>query len=274
MQLFVVIGFVLGLAIGSFLNVVVYRVPNHRSLVSPRSACPHCSAPIRPRDNIPVFSWLLLRAKCRNCGAPISVRYPLVELGTAITFAVVTACFLPAILEATSGLAVAAGVIRLLAYLYLGAVSIALALIDLDVHRLPNVIVLPAYIIGTASVVSSALLTARPDDIVRPAIGLGGLFLFYLLMSLLYRGGMGMGDVKLAGVLGLFLAWQGWGSLAVGAFAPFLIGGVFGVILVALRKAGRKTKIPFGPWMLLGAWVGIFGGDAIFGGYLRLVGLA
>ena len=137
----------LGLAIGSFLNVVVYRVPAGRSL-TPDSACPKCGTAIRKRDNVPVISWLLLRGRCRGCSEPISARYPLVEAGTAAAFLLVTARFGPTLVDATTVPdAVGAG-IELVAFLVLTAVSIALALIDLDTKRLPNVIVLPALLAG------------------------------------------------------------------------------------------------------------------------------
>jgi leader peptidase (prepilin peptidase) / N-methyltransferase len=109
--------------------------------------------------------------------------------------------------------------------------------------------------------------------LLRAGIGMAALWLAYLAMALAYPGGMGFGDVKLAGVLGLYLAWVGWGALAVGAFAAFLLGGLFSIGLIIARKAGRKSGIPFGPWMLAGAWVGIFFGESIASGYLTLVGL-
>src|SRR3954467_1310274 len=143
----------LGLAIGSFLNVVIHRVPRDESLVRPRSQCPQCGAAIRNRHNVPVFGWLLLRGRCADCRTPISVRYPLVEAGTAALFVAVAAKF---------GLTWA-----LPAYLYLAAVAIALALIDLDVMRLPNAIVLPSYAVAAALLVPAALLGDGPAPILR-----------------------------------------------------------------------------------------------------------
>jgi leader peptidase (prepilin peptidase)/N-methyltransferase len=250
---------VLGLLIGSFLNVVVWRVPRGESVVSPPSACPACGAPIRPRDNIPVVSWLLLRSKCRDCGSPISARYPAVEAGTAALFAVTAAYF---------GL-----VWQLPAYLYLAAIAVALALIDLDVHRLPDKIVLPSYLVGGALLAGASVAAGDYQPLLRAAIGLAGMWLMYLLLALVYPGGMGFGDVKLAGVLGMYLAWLGWSELAVGAFLAFLLGGVVGGGLMAVRRAGRKSKIPFGPFMLLGAYGGIFFGEAVGDWYLGVLGL-
>ncbi|WP_377010183.1 prepilin peptidase [Cryobacterium melibiosiphilum] len=146
-------------------------------------------------------------------------------------------------------------------------------MIDIDTHTLPNVIVLPAYIVGGVLLAASALALGEPQRLLGALIGGAALFALYLLLALIYPGGMGLGDVKLAGVLGLYLGWLGWGELFVGAFGAFLLGGLFGVILLAFRKAGRKSSIPFGPWMLAGAWVGIFAGDVLASGYLGLFGL-
>lgn len=263
----------LGLLIGSFLNVVVYRIPLKRSLISPPSACGGCDGRIRPRDNIPVVSWLLLRGRCRDCGVGISARYPLVELGTAIFFGLVALAILTDSGVSTAPL-LAAQMLTLSAFLYLAAISVALALIDLDTHTLPNRIVLPAYPVVAALLTAAALVNGEPARLVPAAIGGAGLFGLYLLMALVRPGGMGFGDVKLAGVLGICLGWLGWGALVVGAFSAFLLGGVFAVILVVTGRANRRSGIPFGPWMLAGAWVGIFFGDRIARGYLSLFGLA
>lgn len=267
----VIVSAILGLAIGSFLNVVVWRLPRRESLSHPASHCPNCDHPIRARDNIPLVSWLLLRGKCRDCGTPISWRYPAVELGTALAFAGISAwAFSVWLPRYESPIAFA---LVLVAFLYLAAISIALALIDLDVFRLPNSIVLPAYAVGIVLLGVAGVIEGDGTALIRTLIGAVGLFLLYLLMVIVYPAGMGLGDVKLAGVLGLFLAWLGWGELAVGAFAAFVLGGVFGVVLLAVKRAGRKTRIPFGPWMLAGAWVGVLAGTPIAGGYLSLFGL-
>lgn len=273
--LVVSVGF-LGLIIGSFLNVVVYRVPNGLSIVSPPSACPRCGAGIRSYDNIPVVSWLVLRGKCRDCRTSISARYPLVELGMGLSFAAVTLWLVPAgtpVVSAT-GTEITSRILVLIAFIYLAAVSIALALIDLDAHRLPDVIVLPSYVVGAVLLGASSLIDGDFGSLMRAIIGMAALWLAYFLMALAYPGGMGLGDVKLAGVLGLFLGFLGWGPLAIGAFAAFLLGGIFGIFLMAAKRANRKSGIPFGPWMLVGAWVGVFFGSAVWDGYLALVGLA
>lgn len=265
---------ILGLLIGSFLNVVVWRLPRGESLSHPASSCPKCSHAIRWWDNIPIASWLVLRGRCRDCGEPISAQYPLVEFGTGAFFAGVAwwAMADRVSTSSTSGIDLPA-IIALVAFLYLAAVSVALTLIDLETHTLPNKIVLPAYLVGAVLLSGASLFLGDPGAIVRAAIGMAAMFGAYLLMSISYPGGMGFGDVKLAGVLGLFLGWLGWGQLVVGSFAAFVLGGVFSIILLALRRAGRKSGIPFGPWMLAGAWVGIFSGDNISTGYLALFGL-
>lgn len=268
---------VFGLLIGSFLNVVVYRVPAGLSIVSPPSACPGCGAQIRPGDNVPVLSWLLLRGKCRACREPISARYPLVELGTGLAFAIVTVWLV--VLVSTSstsgdgGVETVANVLMLLAYLYLAAISIALALIDIDTHRLPNAIVLPSYIVAAVLLAASGLLAQDFDALLWAVIGGMAMWMAYFVMAFIYPAGMGFGDVKLAGVLGLYLGFLGLGPLLVGAFAAFVLGGVFAVGLLVTKRAGRKSGIPFGPWMLAGAWLGIFWGDAIWQGYLGMIGL-
>ena len=250
---------VLGLAVGSFLNVVIWRVPRDESVVSPPSACPQCGHALRPRDNVPVLSWLLLRGRCRDCAAPVSARYPLVEAGTAVLFAATAAWFGPSW--------------ELPAFLYRAAITVALALIDLDVHRLPDKIVLPSYLVGGVLLAGASLLNGDPGQILRAAIGLAALWLLYFLLALIYPGGMGFGDVKLAGVLGMYLAWLGWAELLVGGFLGFVLGGVVGAALMAFKRAGRKSKIPFGPFMLAGAYAGIVLGQPIAGWYLGTLGL-
>ncbi|BDZ49061.1 prepilin peptidase [Frondihabitans sucicola] len=261
-----------GLLIGSFLNVVVYRLPNGMSLSTPPSACPGCGSRIKAYDNVPVLSWLALQGKCRGCKKAISARYPLVELGTAAFFFIVGLRFVPRGLLLEPGHAIVAQLPVVLAFLYLAAISVALGLIDVDVHRLPNAIVLPSYVAGVVLFTAAAVLSGEWDSLIRGLIGLAVLWVAYAGMALAYPGGMGFGDVKLAGVLGLYLGWLGWGPLIVGAFAAFLLGGLFSLILLGTKRVGRKGGIPFGPWMLVGAWVGIFLGPSIWAGYLSFLG--
>lgn len=246
-----------GLIVGSFLNVVIWRVPRGESIVSPGSSCPACGKPVRPRDNLPVLGWVLLRGRCRDCSAPISARYPLVEAGTAVVFVVLTLRI---------GLDPA-----LPAYLYLGAIGVALALIDLDVKRLPNVIVLPSYVVGIVLLAVAAAVGGEWSDLLRALLGMTALYGLYFGLALAYPAGMGFGDVKLAGVLGLYLGWLGWGEVVIGGFLGFLFGGVVGGVLMAVRRAGRKSQIPFGPYMLMGALVAIVCGGALADLYLDSV---
>lgn len=256
----IIIGF-FGCLVGSFLNVVIYRIPLKRSIVSPPSACAGCGTQIKSYDNIPVFSWLLLRGKCRTCKSKISMRYPIVELSTGIVFGVVAWKFHG---SANS---------LILAFLYLAAVSIALALIDLDTHTLPNRIVIPSYFVGVILLGATTLISGNYSGILRALVGMGLLGLFYFALALIYPGGMGMGDVKFAGVLGLFLGYLGWSVLLVGAFSAFVLGGFFALALIVLRRAKRTSGIPFGPWMLTGAWVGVFFGTSIVQHYFSIFGL-
>jgi leader peptidase (prepilin peptidase)/N-methyltransferase len=246
----------LGLAVGSFLNVVIHRVPTGQSLIRPGSHCPHCGAAIRNRHNIPVLGWLLLRGRCADCMAPISARYPLVEAGTAALFVAVTAHF---------GLSWV-----LPAYLYLAAVAVALTAIDLDTMRMPDAIVLPSYGVAVALLIPAMIAEDGWAAGARGLLAAAALFLFYYAIATLHRG-MGFGDVKLALLLGLYLGFLGWRFLAVGAFAGFMLGGVVGGILLAAGRATRKTRIPFGPYMLAGAFVAVFAGAPIADWYLGLL---
>ncbi len=255
---------VLGALIGSFLNVVVWRVPQGLSIVSPPSACPQCGHEIAWHDNVPIVSYLALGGKCRNCTARISVRYPLVEAATAIAFALLglgahldwyPAALLPALL-------------------YWAATGLALTLIDLDHHRLPNAIVLPSYIVTAVLLVLASVLTGDYGRLLTAAVGGAALFALYWILAMAYPGGMGFGDVKLAGVLGLLLGWLGWAPLIVGAFSAFLLGGLIGAMLMIGGRATRKSRIPFGPFMLAGAAVGVFAGTGIADLYLTTTGIA
>ena len=184
-----------------------------------------------------------------------------------------TARFGPAVLEAQTAPDAAAGAIELVAFLTLTAVSIALAIIDLDTKRLPNVIVLPSLLAGILLLGVAALLRGDIPALIGAGVGGASLFAFYFALALIKPGGMGFGDVKLAAVLGLYLGFLGWGNLLVGAFAAFLFGGVFGLVLMLIRRAGRTTQIPFGPWMIAGAWVGVFAGGFIADAYFGAVGV-
>jgi leader peptidase (prepilin peptidase)/N-methyltransferase len=264
----------LGLLIGSFLNVVVYRVPAGMSISSPPSACPGCHAPIKAYDNVPVLSWLALRGRCRSCRTAISARYPIVELATGGFFALVAAVVWPWTAVPTEAAPLVAALLELVAFLWLAGASVALAVIDVEHHRLPDAIVLPSYAVGLVLLGASSALSGEWDALLRGVVGLVALFVFYLALALVKPGAMGFGDVKLAGVLGLWLGWLGWGELVVGAFAAFVLGGLFSIVLLATRRAQRTGGIPFGPWMLAGAWVGVLVGGTVAASYLQLLSVA
>ncbi|WP_372666155.1 prepilin peptidase [Amycolatopsis kentuckyensis] len=248
---------VLGLLVGSFLNVVVHRVPRGESVVRPPSRCPGCGQEIRARHNVPVLGWLVLRGRCAGCGDRISVRYPLVELGTAALFVLLAARIaLP----------------DLPAYLYFGAIGIALALIDVDTRRLPNALVLPSYPVLALLLTASAWWQGDWTSVVRAFVGGAALFGFYLLLTVVYPAGMGFGDVRLAGLIGGVLAYVSWEALVFGAFGGFLLGALAGIAVLA-RGGGRRTALPFGPFMLAGALVALFVAAPLARAYLRLTGL-
>lgn len=250
---------VVGLMVGSFLNVVVHRVPAGLSLVSPGSACPRCHHPVRPYDNIPVVSWVLLRGRCRDCSAPISARYPLVELATAALFGLVGWRF------GTSPYTAAALVVT--------AAGVALFLIDLDHRRLPFGVTGAA---AAGVVVVLALDVARNGaGAVPTALASAGVWLaVYGGIWLVTSGrGMGLGDVALAPVLGLALGWLGWGPSVVGLGSGFVVGAVVGGVLLATGRARRGVRIPHGPFLLTGAALGMFAGAPLWSAYLSAVGL-
>jgi leader peptidase (prepilin peptidase) / N-methyltransferase len=235
---------VLGLCFGSFLTVAVYRLPRRESVVAPRSACPRCGTTIAARDNVPVVSYLLLRGRCRTCHTPISAEYPIVEALTG-------ALFVGAAL-AHRGVGVAAVLAPFL------GVMVAAALIDARHRIIPNSLVLPSLILFGAVLGAVGLLEGGVD-LLRGFLGLlaygGGL----MLVALISPGGMGMGDVKLAALIGLVLGALGWGYLEVAALGAVLGGGI-GAVAVLARGGRRKDTMPFGPYLAGAAVVaGLFG---------------
>jgi len=251
---------VLGLAIGSFLNVVIYRVPANESIVSPPSKCPHCGAMIRNRHNVPVLGWLVLRGRCYDCKSPISPRYPIVEAATGALFVAVTIRILDVHLGAA-----------LPAYLYLTAIGVALTMIDIDVKRLPDQIVLPSYAVLAALLLIATLDNSHWWALARAGIGMAALYTFYFAIAFAYPAGMGFGDVKLSGLLGGMLGYLSWKALAVGAFGGFALGAVGAIAVLALRRGGRKSEIPFGPYMIAAALLAVFVANPIANAYLHLL---
>jgi leader peptidase (prepilin peptidase)/N-methyltransferase len=259
---------VTGLAVGSFVNVVVHRVPAGLSVVRPRSRCPVCGHHVRARDNVPVLSWLLLAGRCRDCSTPIPVRYPATELGTAALF----------VLVATG----ADGPPELFACLAVAGAGVALALIDLEHGRLPFGVTASAAALATAALGCGWVLTgvaegpgAAGADAWPAAAGAGLWLAAYGGIWLLTAGrGLGLGDVALAPVLGLVLGAVSWSAAAVGLAAGFLIGAAVGALVLVASGGRRGIRVPFGPFMLVGAVVGLLAGTPLAAAYLRAVGLA
>ncbi len=232
----------LGLAVGSFLNVVIHRVPRGESVVSPGSRCPRCGHAIRNRHNVPVLGWLLLRGRCFDCGAPISVRYPLVEAGTGALFGLVTWRLWALDLVAA-----------LPAYLWFTGAGIALAMIDLDLRRLPDRIVLPSY--GVIAVLLTGAAAIRHDWWPLGRAALGALLLAgcVLALTVVRRAGANAGQVKAAGLVGGVLAYLSWPSLLAGAVAAAVLGVI---ATIAVRRAAGRTP-PYGLFLVGGALVAI-----------------
>ena len=244
---------VIGLMVGSFLNVVIHRVPIGESVVRPRSRCPGCGTQLAERDNIPVISWLLLRGRCRTCGMRISTRYPLIEFLTGLLFAAVGARF--------------GADWALPAFLLFSASLIALSAIDLEHFRLPNRILIATTVAGLPLLLLAAVADDRWHDLRDGLIGgLAGLGLL-LAIHLVSPRGMGMGDVKLAGVLGLFLGFLSIGRVFLGLFLGFVLGAVIGVLLIATGIRTRKDHVPFGPFLAAGAMLSVFVGGPILDWY-------
>jgi leader peptidase (prepilin peptidase) / N-methyltransferase len=238
---------VVGAIFGSFLNVVAYRLPRGESLSRPRSRCPQCQTTIRAYDNVPVLSWLALRGRCRSCRAPISARYPLVEAMTSLLCALVVIAKGPDE-DALLGLA-------------LVLLLVPITLIDLDHRIIPNKLTLIGAVVAPALLALTAP-DAIPEHLIAGAAA-GG---FFLLAALAYPRGMGMGDVKLAAVLGLFLGR----AVAPAVFIALVAGTLVGAAVIARKGAqeGRKTAVPFGPFLALGGVVALFAGDAMVDWYL------
>jgi leader peptidase (prepilin peptidase)/N-methyltransferase len=241
---------VLGLVVGSFLNVVVHRLPRHESVVRPRSRCPGCGTQLAWRDNVPVVSWLALRRRCRTCRRPISARYPLVELATAALFAAAALRFGP---DAA-----------LPAYLVLFAAIVAIAAIDLEHFIVPNRIVYPALFASVPLLVVAAAVGDEWASLRDAAVGGLAAWGALLVIHLASPRGMGFGDVRLAGLIGVHLGWLSLGHVVTGLFLAFASAAVVGLGLVAASLRTGKDRVPFGPFLALGAVAAVlFGGPLI-----------
>jgi leader peptidase (prepilin peptidase) / N-methyltransferase len=238
----------LGAVVGSFLNVVAYRLPRRESLIAPPSHCRGCGAQVKPYDNIPILSWLLLRGHCRSCDAPISVRYPLVEALTA-------GLCVGAVLAHHSAAGITLSIVLVL-------LVVPAALIDLEHRIIPNRITALGAVL--ALLIGVALDPGGEPERLIAGAAAGG---FLLLAALAYPGGMGMGDVKLAGVMGLFLG----ASVAAAVLIALLSGVLVGAVVIARKgaRAGRKTAVPFGPFLAFGALVAVFAGQPIIDLYVN-----
>jgi leader peptidase (prepilin peptidase)/N-methyltransferase len=246
--LLVIVAVLFGLVVGSFLNVVIHRVPRHESIVWPASHCPHCGEPIRPVDNVPLISYLLLRGRCRNCKERISARYPAVEALNGLLFGAAAYEF---------------GVsLELLPALVLISALIVLAIIDLEHRLLPNVIVGPAALAGL--ILSILVNPAGWWIYPLSALAVAG---FLLVLALAVPGGMGMGDVKMGGMLGAFLG--PYAALAV--FLGAVIGAVTGGLLMLVGKVQRRSHLPFGLFMAMGGVISLFAGPQLWSWYLNLI---
>jgi leader peptidase (prepilin peptidase)/N-methyltransferase len=280
--LFIAATAILSLIIGSFLNVVIYRLPKMMenewqqeykayflsgsataaapakfNLAVPRSSCPACNAPVLPRDNIPVFSWLLLKGKCRSCSTPISIRYPVVEALTAV---------LSALVAWKLGFGLAAAVV-----IFTTWTLIALTFIDLDKMLLPDQLTLPLLWLALLFSLSSSAFVNPGQAIVGAAAGYLSLWSVYWLFKLLTgKEGMGYGDFKLLAVFGALLGWQ---QLPLIILLSSCVGAVAGVILLSVQGKNKATPIPFGPYIAAAGWIALLWGEQITGIYLRYLGL-
>lgn len=271
MTYFEPISFIFGLIVGSFLNVCIYRLPRNISIIRPPSSCPVCSAPIKPWDNIPILSYIFLKGKCRKCGERISIRYPLVELLNGILYWAAFNYFrlgwhLPFVFAFVSAMVV-------------------ITVIDLDFQIIPDVITIPGIVMGIVSAsflfpdpfmeVSSkesayCLLPTAYYQIVGFRNSIAGLFLgggLFYLIAILSKGGMGGGDIKLMAMVGAFMGWK---AVFLTTFIGSLVGSAVGIFLMAFKGKGRKTKIPFGPFLSFGSLITLFFGAQILNWYLSL----
>lgn len=263
--IFFIFIFILGLIVGSFLNVCIYRLPRNVSIISPPSSCPACNTPIKPYDNIPVLSYIFLRGKCRKCREKISMRYPVVELLNGIFYAAVFYFF---------GLGW-----HLPFLLFFSSAMIVITFIDLDFQIIPDKITLPGIVIGLigASFLLPDPFTPSLHHSITPLLpivgfknSIAGIFLgggLFYLIAILSRGGMGGGDIKMMAMIGAFMGWKG---VLLTTFLGSLAGSIFGIFLMIFRGKGRKTKIPFGPFLAFGAVVTMFFGGEILKWYLNV----
>ena len=248
-----------GAVVGSFLNVCIYRIPLGKNIVSPPSHCPGCDTPILWRNNVPVFGWLLLKGRCRHCGEPISILYPLVELISAL-LAIWTVYNFGLRWES-------------LGFIIFGYALLVLSMIDLEHYILPNVITYPGMLAGLLFAAAPGLGAPVPDFTAALwglAVGGGGLWLFaWVFGRITGKEGMGLGDVKLLGMIG---AWLGWQSLPFALFVAALVGSVVGIVWMVVAQRNKNMPIPFGPYLAGAAWLYLFYGNQAYTWYFNLMG--
>lgn len=243
-----------GLCIGSFLNVVIYRLPRKESIAHPPSACPGCGSQLARRDLVPVFSWLFLRGKCRSCAAPISGRYPAIELLTAVLFGVVAYRF--------------DELIQLGAFLVLTASCVALSAIDFDTKTLPTRLVYFTLVVGAIIFVIAGFVLDQRSRIITAFASAAAVALVFFIIWFIAPNGMGFGDVRFSGTLALFLGWLGYRYVFIGVTLAFILGALIGVAMMMFGRAGRKTALPFGPFLAIGAFIAILAGKPIISWWL------
>ena len=246
---------ILGLLIGSFLTVVVDRVPAHRSVVAPGSACGNCGLQLGVPDLVPVISWLVLRGRCRRCGVKIGLEPLILELANAGLFVAFAIKFRLSW--------------ELAAFCTLGAGLVALSWIDLRTKRLPRGIIYVTALIGIPLLAIAALVRHEPRRLWMTLLGAAVALTFMAAVYVLSRGGMGDGDVRLSPLLGAYLGWLNPGFVAVGLFLGFLAGAVVGLALMAVGRGGRKTAVPFGPFLALGTVVAVWTGQPMIDALLH-----
>jgi leader peptidase (prepilin peptidase)/N-methyltransferase len=239
----------LGLCVGSFLNVVIWRVPRHLSVVRPRSSCPGCDTVLAGRELVPVVSWLALRGRCRWCGRPIAWRYPAVELGTALLFTLLAIRF--------------PSPVTLVAYAVLAAALVALSAIDLELMVLPRRLIGVTGAAGVVLLTAAALVAGEPDRLLGALVGVGAGLAIVGGIHFVAPRSMGFGDVRLAALIGGYLGWLGLPHVLVGLFLAFLAGTVVGTGLVASGRLRRGSAVPFGPFLACGALGAVLVGEPL-----------
>ena len=252
-----------GAIFASYANLAATRIPRGQSSVTGASACEACGHRIRSWDLVPVLSWVVLRGRCRDCKASLGVRHLVVELIGVAAFVVAGLTVLPA-----------AGWGALAVVLVMVVGGLVLSLIDLETRLLPDRVMLPWSTVLAVTIVAAALIGGDLGALARAGIGGAALFALYFVVAFVYPAGTGFGDVKLAAPLGAAMAFVGWPALLVGAPAAYLLGAIGAGVLALRGRLGRKTEIPFGPWMVAGAFVGVVAGETVASWYLTAFGLA